>query len=67
MRLMTRYERIGYKPGSSKNQIPSEFRVTDTVSGSWECMRHSRHILICLNERAEAERLYLLKLQEAQR
>jgi hypothetical protein len=53
----TYYETAGYHNGARARDEgrTTQCRVTDQVSDSWICLKHDRHILICLNERVEAE------------
>lgn len=56
----TWYERNGYHMQRPRRQ--TECRVADLARTNyqrWMCVRHNRHILKCLNERAEADLLRL--------
>lgn len=67
LRLLTHYERVGYRNGLADVYAArrgAQCRVASVPADSWRCRRHDRHILICLNERAEAERTALLRLVE---
>ena len=36
-------------------------RVTDAVDDSWQCLRHRRNIILCLNQRIDAETAAMLE------